>query len=68
MAAKDRFFTQLAAKICGFDKRLNAGLCPLCGGVVNPEEFKSDIERKEYQITGICALCQNQVFADTGEA
>lgn len=62
MAAKDRPFTMLAAQICGFDDKLNAGLCPICG--VKPDESKLRDERAlaEFQITGICMKCQDFVF------
>ena len=62
MAAKDRKFTQLAADICGFRARIDAGVCPTCGGEVDQRLFTSDVERSEFEITGICKTCQDQIF------
>ena len=63
MAAKDRPFTQLAAQICGFDDKLNAGLCPICGKEPKLEEFEFDEASKaEFEITGICWTCQQDIF------
>lgn len=62
MSAKDKPFTQLAAKVCGFDKNLDEGLCPTCG-VPNPEQTITDeLSKKEFDITGMCQSCQNKVF------
>ena len=35
--------------------------CPLCKETIIPKEF-SDIERKEYSISGMCKTCQNCEF------
>ena len=62
MSAKNRKFTQLAADICGFRARLDAGVCPTCGGEVDQRLFTSDVERSEFEITGMCSECQRKLF------
>lgn len=37
-----------------------------CGGNVNPEDM-SEMEIREYQISGMCRNCQNEVFETTEE-
>lgn len=38
------------------------GLCPYCGVAVNPGDFSTVIALKEFDITGMCEPCQNEVF------
>lgn len=42
-------------------KRLkDAGLCPTCSEPVG--EFKDELSRREYDISGMCQKCQDSVF------
>jgi hypothetical protein len=66
MSAKERQFTQLAAEVCGFKERLNAGLCPTCGGEVDQRLFTTDADHSEFEITGMCKTCQDQLFNREG--
>ncbi len=43
-------------------KAVEAGKCPLCYVVINPNEFKDDLSRKEFKISGMCQTCQDEVF------
>ena len=58
----ERHLTQLF----GFDRRTNiqADKCappPMgCGGPA--AEFKDDLSRKEFSITGLCQACQDKIF------
>lgn len=36
------------------------GKCPTCGQPVG--EFKNDLSRKEFGISGMCQKCQDSVF------
>jgi len=38
------------------------GLCPLCEAKITEEEFVSELERKEYSISGMCKKCQDKMF------
>ena len=39
------------------------GECPSCGAIINPEtDFRDELSRKEYHISGLCQECQDQVF------
>jgi hypothetical protein len=67
MAAKDRWSAQLGAEMAFGQEgvnRLNAGNCPCCG----PENktFRDALSRKEYEISGLCQVCQDKTFG-TGE-
>lgn len=69
MSAKNRIFTQLAAQIHGAitgkptEERLKAGLCPMCGGKADIDEFRDKTSRDEFALSGICQTCQDQIFA-----
>lgn len=52
-------------KAFGFDKEVEAvqqGKCPFCGKVVDPQEFRAEINEREFKISGLCQSCQDQVF------
>lgn len=37
--------------------------CPGCGAAIHrPEDFRNEISRREYRISGLCQKCQDQVF------
>lgn len=41
-------------------ERKRAGFCPTCGEPVS--EFRDELSKKEYQISGMCQSCQDEVF------
>jgi len=57
---RDRPFTQFAARIIKGHNALNAGLCPTCQGEIT--EFKDELSKKEFSISGMCQACQDSVF------
>jgi hypothetical protein len=38
------------------------GLCTFCSKPIAEESFRSDLGRKEYTVTGMCQLCQDNAF------
>ena len=49
----------------GFGKeveRVESGLCPFCGKEVKQEDFRDDLSRKEFKISGLCQKCQDKMF------
>ena len=38
------------------------GNCPICIKPINGEDFRNDISRKEFGISGMCQKCQDSVF------
>jgi len=41
------------------------GVCVLCGSKrINQTDFKDDISRREYRISGMCQDCQDEVFTE----
>jgi hypothetical protein len=56
-----RPFTKLAAAVTGLS--LKDGHCPTCTRPVDPTEFRDQISRREYAITGMCQSCQDGTFA-----
>lgn len=37
-------------------------LCPFCKKLVNENEFETELERKEFKISGLCKKCQDEIF------
>ena len=38
------------------------GKCPLCDNFIIPETFITDINKREYSISGMCIICQDEYF------
>jgi len=52
-------------KKAGFGKevdRVEHGFCPLCLLPVNMADFKDELSKREYKISGICQSCQDETF------
>ena len=41
-------------------KQREQGKCPLCGNDVG--EFRDSLSRREFEISGMCQKCQDEVF------
>lgn len=50
-------------------KAVSEGICPLpdCRKEIKMEDFKDEISRREYRISGMCQSCQDKVFAEPEE-
>jgi len=49
----------------GFGKEVELvehGFCPFCKQPITMEEFKDEISKREYKISGLCQKCQNIYF------
>jgi len=52
-------------KQMGFGKeidRKSRGACPFCGEKINPNEFKDELSKREFKISGLCQKCQDKTF------
>jgi len=47
--------------------RIRANKCPTCGKFIVLTEFKDLLSLREYEISGMCQLCQDEVFTDEYE-
>lgn len=60
---------EMAETIGGFmdecDKLVHEGLCPCCKKKIEMTDFKDDLSRKEFQISGMCASCQDSFFDES---
>lgn len=45
-----------------FAKNREAGKCATCGESIVLTDFKDELSVKEFQISGMCMLCQNEIF------
>lgn len=55
-----RPFARFAARAVGGHNAFNAGRCPTCQSEIT--EFRNDISKKEFSISGMCQKCQDSVF------
>lgn len=59
--------TKNILKMAGFTEQIKAvecGFCPICKQPVAYNEFKDEISKKEYHISGLCQKCQDKIFKD----
>lgn len=52
-------------RVAGFGKEValaEGGHCPGCSEKINNLDFRDDLSRKEFGISGLCQKCQDSVF------
>ena len=52
-------------KAMGFGKEVeevSKGICPFCHKQINIKDFRDNLSKKEYNISGLCQLCQDKTF------
>ena len=42
--------------------RLNNHLCPMCGQKIDESDFRDELSKREYEISGMCQQCQDKIF------
>jgi hypothetical protein len=43
-------------------EEVKAGRCPFCHREIKLDEFRDNLSRREFQISGLCQKCQNEFF------
>jgi len=56
-----------AAGLGDMVKAVEKGLCPFCRNPVNFEDFRDDLSRREFKISGLCQKCQDEFFGGGNE-
>jgi len=57
--------TKRILRMAGMGKeieRVELGFCPFCAKPISKDEFKDELSRKEYAISGLCQACQDKTF------
>ncbi len=52
-------------KQVGFEKEVKLveqNKCPFCKQPINNNEFKDELSRREYMISGLCQKCQDEMW------
>lgn len=52
-------------RAAGLEKEVEAvehGYCPFCKTIIKPEDFKDELSRKEFRVSGLCQSCQDEMF------
>ena len=61
----DKSMNKDIMKAMGFGEEIKAvesGFCPFCRKPVSMEDFRDEISRREYKISGLCQKCQDETF------
>lgn len=49
-------------------ENIRNGKCPFCGKKIDPEtEFKDELSKREFEISGMCQKCQDKIFKEPEE-
>jgi hypothetical protein len=43
-------------------KLIEEGKCPFCTEMVKDSDFRDDLSRKEFKLSGLCQFCQDATF------
>lgn len=43
------------------------GICPCCHGPIEDYDFRDEMSRKEFSISGMCQTCQDKTFRASDE-
>lgn len=43
-------------------ENIDAGKCAFCEKEIKDEEFKNEESKKEFEISGLCQQCQDEVY------
>jgi len=43
-------------------KTVAEGKCPFCKQSINMADFKTELDRREYAISGLCKTCMDEMF------
>ena len=58
-------------KAAGFGKQVDlvkAGRCPFCKTDIHPnKDFRDELSRREYKISGLCQKCQDEMYGGENE-
>ena len=52
-------------KKAGFSNEVKAveeKKCPFCNKAIDETKFRTELDRKEYKISGMCQQCQDETF------
>ena len=44
-------------------KSVEKGSCPLCHQDITWQQFRDELSKREYRISGMCQCCQDRIFA-----
>jgi hypothetical protein len=44
--------------------KIGQGTCALCGRQIDLEEFRDELSKKEFEISGLCQDCQDGIFLE----
>ena len=42
--------------------KVEQGQCPFCHKPIKQEDFRNEISRREFRISGLCQACQDDFF------
>ena len=57
--------TKRILRIAGFSEQIKAvesSFCPFCKKPISIDEFKNELSKREFKISGLCQNCQDKTF------
>lgn len=45
-----------------FIARRSEHRCPFCGAPIDPNCFRDELSKREFEISGLCQSCQDEMF------
>jgi len=54
-------------RAAGLDAQVDlveSGHCPVCGKSIDDKAFTNELSRREFAISGLCQVCQNDIFCE----
>lgn len=58
----DKYVDGLFREVKRMQKTRALGKCPFCGKPVDPNSFRDELSKREFQISGLCQKCQDDFF------
>lgn len=44
-------------------KAVEEGKCPFCHAEIREEDFRDELSKQEYSVSGLCMKCQDDIFS-----
>ncbi len=45
-------------------EKAKLGCCASCGNSIGADEFRNEISLREFNISGLCQICQDSIFGE----
>jgi hypothetical protein len=64
---KKDFLNEIELQLNRMFIRQQIGWCPVCSEPVDKSLFRDSLSKKEFELSGLCQKCQDDVFSEEDE-